>query len=849
MPKLTPMMNQYMEIKEKYKDMFLFYRLGDFYELFFEDAKEASRILDLTLTGKSCGQTERAPMCGVPYHSAQGYITKLIEMGHKVAICEQVEDAKEAKGLVKREVVRVITPGTITDTDEKNNNYIMSIFENKSGLGFGICDVATGDFYVSSFLNGTKKDLTNEIGKFSPKEIIVNAAFSKKEEIEKMFNISPYTYSDWAFNYKTSEKTLINHFNIFNLRVYDMDDNVLEISATGALLNYLKETQKNSLNHITKIKRSHDENHMILDLSSRKNLELTESVNGKNKKNSLFWVLNKTLTPSGSRLMRTFVETPLINKNKIEERLNGVSAIKENYILKEDLKQLLAHVKDVERILGRIIYRTVNGRDLVALKNSIFVFPEIKEILKDIDVPIIKKIYNNLDNLEDISTLITSSINEDPPFSIREGNIIANGYNKDLDDLRTIKNDGTGWLIKIENEEKEKTGIKNLKIKYNKIFGYYLEVTKSYLNLVPDRYIRKQTLANAERYITEDLKVVEEKILNADSKIVDIEYAIFMNIVFQLEEKIPRIQQSMESISYLDVLLSLAQVAESNNYVKPEINTQGIIEIEDGRHPVVEKIADEFIENTTSLHYENRLSIVTGPNMSGKSTYMRQVALITLMAQVGSYIPAKKGNIGIVDRIFTRVGASDDLATGQSTFMVEMNEVANILINATENSLLILDEIGRGTSTFDGLSIAWAILEYIAKEKKSKTLFATHYHELSDLEGKLDGVKNYCINVEKKGEDIIFLRKIKEGSIDHSYGIHVAKLAGIPKELISRSKNILHVLESTSNKTEIELEKDQVYYNEENEFKELIDEIKSADINNLTPIDALNLVYKLKEMI
>lgn len=855
---LTPMMKQYMEIKEKHKSHLVFYRLGDFYELFFDDALLASKELDLVLTGRDCGQKERAPMCGVPHHSASGYIEKLVQKGYKVAICEQVEDAKEAKGIVKRDVVRVVTKGTILDSkiiDDTSNNYVMSIFQNKLGLGLALCDVSTGLFYSLKLEDegSLYKDLSNEIGKYNPNEIIVNSAFVYNEEIENQFNIRPYVYSDWAFNYMTSNALLLSHFNLHNLSVFNMADDLLKICASGGMLEYLKETQKNALSHIIKIQDGNNRDYMVLDVSSRRNLELTENAKDHGKKGSLFWVINKTNTSSGSRLLKSILNAPLVSKEKIQNRLDAVEELYNNYILRDEITSYLKNIRDIEKIVSKIIYRNVSPKDLVSLKTSIKEFPKIKGLLKEINTYELKNIYEGIDDLIDVFTLINSSINDEAPISTKEGNIFLDGINRDLDELRQIKKSGTSWLLKIEEEEKAKTGIKSLKIKYNKIFGYYIDVTKSYLNLVPDHYIRKQTLANSERYITEELKEIEEKILGADSKISELEEAMYNSLVNSLTKEIKRIKDTMDNISLLDVYISLSIVAVSNKYVKPEINDTGLIEIKNGRHPVVEKLNSEFIPNDTCLDFSNRLSIITGPNMAGKSTYMRQVALITLLGQIGSFVPADEANIGIVDRIFTRVGASDDLATGQSTFMVEMSEVANILNNATKNSLLILDEIGRGTSTFDGLSIAWSILEYIANKDElgAKTLFATHYHELTELEGKVEGVKNYCFNAIENNNKIIFHRKLVEGFVEHSYGIHVASLAGIPNKLTKRAKDILKVLESTRTNEELEIDNNISYYDTSDEmenYKIILEQLNSIDIDNLTPIDALKKLYEIKDL-
>ncbi len=857
---MTPMMKQYFDIKKNYSHCLVLYRLGDFYEMFFEDAIIASRELGLTLTGRDWGEEERAPMCGVPFHSIDGYIKKLVDNGHKVALCEQVETPKEAgKNIVKRDVVRVITPGTVIDTnsiDGQSNNYIMSIFQNMLGFGVAVCDVTTGDFICTSVNSVNLKKLIDQIARYTPVEIIVNDYFSYKDEVLKIFDISTYFYSNWSFDYQNAENKLCKHFKVHNLKGFGLTDNVLEICACGGLMEYLYDTQKNSLNHISKLKKDLTTDFMLLDISSRRNLELTETIRERTKKGSLYWVINETVTSSGSRLLKKFIEQPLINKKKIEDRLDAVEELKSKYTEREELREHFKTILDVERILCKIVYGTSNGRDVIALKKSIKNLPEIKKIINKLNGDLIKEANSKIELHSSLYELLENSIQEEPPLTIKEGGLIKDGFDTQLDSYRDAKNNGTEWLLKIESEEREKTGIKNLKIKFNKIFGYYIEVTNSYLKLVPENYIRRQTMANCERYITEELKEVENKILEAEGKIGEIEYEIFKMVVDKISQELEKLQLTMEQISLLDVMSSLAVVAEKYNYTKPTISDNGDFDIIDGRHPVVERISTEtFIPNDTYLDLrDDRLSIITGPNMAGKSTYMRQVALISILAQIGSFVPCGSCSISIVDQIFTRVGASDDLASGASTFMVEMNEVANILHNATKDSLIILDEIGRGTSTFDGLSLAWSILEYIAEPSNigAKTLFATHYHELTELEGNIEGVNNYSITVAEKGEDIIFLRKISKGCIDHSYGIHVAKLAGIPEDVIKRAKVILRALESTNTKEGVAPNSTDIPYDDEYDFEEskrlrrIAKELKTVDVDALTPRQALNMLYTLK---
>ena len=866
MAEFSPMMRHYLETKEQYKDCILFYRLGDFYEMFFDDAITTSRELELTLTGKDCGQEERAPMCGIPFHAAEVYISRLIAKGYKVAICEQVEDPKQAKGIVKREVIRVVTPGTVIESnmlDEKKNNYIMSIYKNGLYFGVAVCDISTGDFFATQIKETNNfAVLLDEISRYTPAEIVVNEMlFNTSEEVNKIKERFECYLSKLENNiFETDYDTSFNNFSIYSdgKELNDIEEKKLAIIASNGLINYLNDTQKIKLEHINKINIYNTTRYMALDINTRRNLELTEKMRDKSKKGTLLWVLDKTSTSMGGRQLRRWINDPLIDITEINNRLDSVKELKENLILKGDLIDSLKRVYDIERLIGKISYGNANARDMISLKNSIGKLPEIKELLSKTESKMLKNLYEELDELKDIYELINSAIVEEPPITIKEGGIIKLGYNTEIDEYKEATINGKKWIVELEASEKEKTGIKNLKIGYNKVFGYFLEVTKSYLSQVPDYYIRKQTLTNAERYITEDLKNLEEKTLGAQDKLIDLEYKIFQDIRTQIASQIQRIQTSASIVSTLDVLCSFATVAMDLNYCMPIVDNSGEINIKDGRHPVIEKMlpSGEFIENDTYLNKESdRLSIITGPNMAGKSTYMRQVALITLMAQIGSFVPASYAKIGVVDKIFTRVGASDDLSMGQSTFMVEMMEVANILKEATNNSLVILDEIGRGTSTYDGLSIAWAVAEHIADKEKcgAKTLFATHYHELTELENRLEGVKNYSIAVKEKGEDVIFLRKIVKGGTDESYGIHVAKLAGVPKDVLKSANEILKGLERKSillNKAKEKEDKNKVagqldMYNYK--LADIAHELDKINVNELTPIDALNILVKLKE--
>ena len=863
--KFSPMMQNYLKTKEDYKDCILFYRLGDFYEMFFDDAITASRELELTLTGKDCGQEERAPMCGIPYHAAETYVARLISKGYKVAICEQLEDPKTAKGIVKRDVIRVVTPGTVIESnllEEKKNNYIMAIYKNGIYFGMSVCDLSTGDFRMTQIRDTNNfAMLMDEISRYSPSEIVVNELmFNSTEEIIKIKErFETYISKSNGFSQNVNEiKERSRIVNEDDKEIEKLDDYILAITAANGLIAYLVDTQKNNLEYLNKILLYNTSKYMSLDINARRNLEITEKLRDKSKKGTLLWVLDKTSTSMGGRLLRRWLNDPLVDECHINRRLESVKELKEDIILRGDIVDSLKKVYDIERLASKISYGSANGRDLISLKNSTAQLPGIKTILSKAKSQMLKDLYGELDELQDIYAIIDKAIVDEPPISVKEGGLIKLGYDEEIDRLKTATTDGKNWVLKLEAEEREKTGIKGLKVGFNKVFGYFIEVTKSNLSQVPDRYIRKQTLANCERYITEDLKRLENEILGAEEKVINLEYNAFVEIRDEIEKNVQRVQKSANIISILDVLASFATVADDMNYVMPTVDNSGIIDIKDGRHPVIEKIigGSEFVPNDTYLDKgENRLSIITGPNMAGKSTYMRQVALITLMAQCGSFVPTSYAKIGVVDKIFTRVGASDDLSMGQSTFMVEMMEVATILKEATQNSLVILDEIGRGTSTYDGLSIAWAVAEYISDKEKcgAKTLFATHYHELIQLEEKLEGVKNYSIAVKEKGEDIIFLRKIISGGTDESYGVHVAKLAGVPKAVTTRANEVLRSIERKNVLNEKKLEKENKketagqldMYNYK--LAEIAHEIDKIDLNQLTPIDALNTLLKMKE--
>ena len=872
---LSPMMAQYMETKKQYSDCILFYRLGDFYEMFFDDALTASKELEITLTGKECGLEERAPMCGVPYHAVDSYLSRLVQKGYKVAIAEQMEDPKLAKGLVKREVIRVVTPGTITSAqalDETKNNYLMGIVYLADRMGVSVADITTGDFLVTEI--STDRALFDEINKFSPAEVICNDAFSMSgislEDLKDRYHFTVSTLDSRFFQDESCRKVLREHFKVGSLEGLGLGDYDCGVIAAGAVLQYLYETQKNTLDHLTTIVPYATGNYMVLDSSTRRNLELLETMREKQKRGSLLWVLDKTRTAMGARLLRTWIEQPLIRKEEILKRQNAIEELNLNYISREELGEYLNPVYDLERLIGRISYKTANPRDLLAFRNSIAMVPHIKRLLGEFTSDALKELAEDLDPLEDLNDLITRAIVEEPPITVREGGMIKDGYNEEADRLRHAKTEGKTWLAELEARERDSTGIKNLKVKYNKVFGYYFEVTNSFKDLVPEYFIRKQTLTNAERYTTDELKNLEDVILGAEDKLFSLEYDLFCEVRDAIAAEVVRIQKTARAIAAIDVFASLSTVATRNNYVKPQINEKGTIQIKGGRHPVVEKMMrdDMFVANDTILdNSKNRISIITGPNMAGKSTYMRQTALIVLMAQIGSFVPADQANIGICDRIFTRVGASDDLASGQSTFMVEMTEVANILRNATRNSLLILDETGRGTSTFDGLSIAWAVVEHISNTRLlgAKTLFATHYHELTELEGLMNGVTNYCIAVKEQGDDIVFLRKIVKGGADKSYGIQVAKLAGVPDSVINRAKELVEQLvdfDLTARTREIaegsapaghkpvpkpdDVEMSQLTLFDTVREDDIIEELKNLELGNMTPIDALNTLYRMQ---
>lgn len=872
---LTPMMQQYLETKKQYADCILFYRLGDFYEMFFEDAKTVSKELELTLTGKACGLEERAPMCGVPYHAVEGYLTKLVNRGYKVAICEQMEDPKLAKGLVKRDVIRIVTPGTnlnMQSLEESRNNFLMCVAYTPTKIGISVADVTTGDYYLTEVEDLRK--LNDELMKYEPREIICNEAFLVSgfgiEELRTRYNISVNTLDSHVFDDEECRRILIRHFRVNTLAGLGIEDFPVGMTAAGALLKYLYDTQKTELSHLSHLYPYLTNKYMLLDSSTRRNLELAETLREKQKKGSLLWVLDKTKTAMGGRLLRSMLEQPLIDKTEIEKRLDAIEELSGDSVSRDEIREYLNPVYDLERLLSRVAYKTANPRDMIAFRNSLEMLPALKTVLKGFTGSELAEIEKGMDALQDIYQLLSESIEEDPPVTIREGGMIRDGFDETVDMLRSARRDGKQWLAQLEETDRERTGIKNLRIKYNKVFGYYFEVTNSYQNLVPEDYIRKQTLANAERYTTPRLKELEDTILNAEDKLTTLEYELFCKIRDSIAAELERIQNTAKAVAKLDVYASLSLVSERNRYVRPKLNAKGIIDIRDGRHPVVERMieGDLFIANDTFLdNGKHSISVITGPNMAGKSTYMRQTALIVLMAQIGCFVPAGSANIGIVDRIFTRVGASDDLASGQSTFMVEMNEVANILRNATADSLLILDEIGRGTSTFDGLSIAWAVIEHISNKKLlgAKTLFATHYHELTELEGKMSNVNNYCIAVKERGDDIVFLRKIVKGGADKSYGIQVAKLAGVPDMVIDRAKEIVNQLTDNDITEKIqsiavevkeargkkqpkpdEMELSQMSLFDTVKDEDVLKELMEIEVNTLAPIDALNVLYRLQ---
>lgn len=856
---MTPMMEQYFEIKNKYKDFLLFYRLGDFYEMFFDDAILASRELELTLTGRDCGEEERAPMCGVPYHSSETYIGRLIEKGYKVAICEQMEDPALAKGLVRRDVTRVITPGTLIESNllkETQNNYLCAVFFDTEEIGVCFADVSTGQAFATSF--GGKEmlsKLNTELSTYMPSEIILNVSIESlpdrgqfiHERVSSLISDNQSMRFDYATSYDCVRDSFESERSAW-------DGRKAVICAIGGLLNYIAEMQKTDKTNIKDLKVYTNGQFMEIDVNSRRNLELCETMRTKEKRGSLLWVLDKTKTAPGARLLRQWVEHPLLKSSLIIKRQSAVEELFENFIKRQELENLLSGVLDLERLLTKIIYGTANGKDLRAVCNTISVFPELKSLISDCKSEEIRKIFENFDTLSDIYNLIQKSIREDAPFSVRDGGIILEGYNAEVDHLRSIMTDGHSWIDEITQREREATGIKTLKINYNKVFGYYIEVTKSLISMVPDRYIRKQTLTNCERYITQELKDIEATILGAADKVCTLEYNLFQEIRQKIADESDRIRKTAALVATIDVYNSLATVAAKNNYIKPEIDDSNVIDVKDGRHPVVEQFVKDsyFVPNDVYLDTSaNRLMLITGPNMAGKSTYMRQVALIVVMAQIGSYVPAGDARIGIVDKVFTRVGASDDLASGQSTFMLEMNEVAYILRNATQKSLIIYDEVGRGTSTFDGMSIARAIIEYTnGKKIGAKTLFATHYHELTSMEDEFSGIVNYNIAAKKRGDNIIFLRKIIRGSTDDSYGIEVAKLAGLPNEVIRRAKEILATVEKTSrtlttSNSNFADDVENLITFEDITEKSVIEDIKKIDINTMTPVEAMNLLFEL----
>ena len=867
MAKYTPMMEQYLKVKEENPDCLLMFRLGDFYELFFEDAVTASKELELTLTGRDCGQAERAPMCGVPYHAIEGYLQKLVSKGYKVAICEQMEDPKQAQGLVKREVTRIVTPGTNINSDhmeEKGNNYIMAVNRTCDRMGLAICDITTGEFSVTELEEEDK--FWDELGKYRPAELIVNEENLGSLDLERCkdnYGVFVNTYGAHHFRLERCQDVLKHHFKVHSMEGLGMTEMPLAVTAAGGLLDYLVETQKRDLSHISRISTYSLNQYMMLDASTRRNLELTETLRDKSRHGSLLWVLDYTRTAMGGRLLRKWVEQPLIDREQIERRQDAVECFVQDMILSEELKEALGQIYDMERLMGRVAYGSAGARDLLSLKQSLRSLPGIKQILGVLDAPYFQDMHSTFDDLADLYDLLERAVYEEPPITLREGRLIKEGYHEEVDRLRKADVEGKSWLAQLENKEKEATGIRTLKVGYNRVFGYYLEVSKSFMNQVPDRYIRKQTLANGERYITEELKNLEDTILGAKEKLVALEYDLFVELRQRIAGQLTRVQRTAAQIAELDALRSLGEAAILHHYVKPKLlsDKKETLEIVGGRHPVVERMMgnESFIPNDTLLdNKDNRIAIITGPNMAGKSTYMRQVAVITLMAQMGSFVPADSARLAIVDRIFTRVGASDDLAGGQSTFMVEMAEVSNILRHATSSSLLILDEIGRGTSTYDGLSIAWAVVEYISDKKTigAKTLFATHYHELTELEGQLEGVHNYCVAIKESGDDIVFLRKIQRGFGDRSYGIEVAKLAGLPNWVVKRAQEILkELLENNVNnspsaikaRTEVLTESFQMslFAKDDPKQEEILTRLKGLRVLEMTPLEAQQILYEL----
>ncbi len=860
----TPMMLQYFEVKDKYKEYLLFYRLGDFYEMFFDDAITASRELELTLTGRDCGMEQRAPMCGVPFHAADTYIARLVKKGYKVAICEQLEDPSVATGIVKRDVIRIITPGTVTEgtlLSDGKNNYLCSVYENENGIGLCACDISTAETYATVFTgDDVKLHLLNELGIYCPSELITNKSEKEFSDIYSFVKervggiVTPLQTESFETD---SVLNVCRQFGKDVLKTNGIQESDPVVFAISGLLTYLAETQKTDISYINNLNYYKSDRFMAIDLSTRRNLEICETLRTKEKKGTLLWVLDHTKTAMGARLLRKWCEQPLLSVVSIQRRQSAVKELYDNYMVKEQLAELLSKVSDLERLMTKIVYNSANGKDLKSLEYTADVIPEIKKALNVFSSNELSGFFNSIDTLSDIGALIKSAIVEDPPFLIREGGFIKEGYSHEVDELRSMMKEGKGWIAQIEQTERETTGIKNLKVGYNRVFGYYIEVSKSFISSVPERYIRKQTLANCERYITQELKEMESRVLGAQDKLVALEYELFQRIRETISANISRIQSTANILSMTDVYVSLADAAKKNSFVCPEVDYSDKLEINDGRHPVVEKFVKGtmFVPNDTMMDSASRLMLITGPNMAGKSTYMRQNALIIIMAQMGSFVPAKYARIGIVDKMFSRIGASDDLASGQSTFMLEMNEVAYILSNATSKSFIIYDEIGRGTSTFDGMSIARAVAEYTAGKKcGAKTMFATHYHELCELADRCEGIVNYSIAAKKRGDELIFLRKIVKGSADDSFGIEVAKLAGVPDEVIKRAREILKNLENQKvvplNKKlkERTFDDGMTFSFDDLSENEVCKKLRKLDLDTLTPIEAMTTLYELKKL-